>query len=136
MVFPRLGLVAEYGSAWLLPRLVGYSRSLDLLLSGRVVLGEEAFRIGLVDFLAEPVTIVERAVAFARQLVEGSSPTSMAVIKGQLLRALDQTFDEAVADSDIEMRASFRRPDIGEGVASLRARRSPAFPALDGAAVR
>ena len=47
--FARRGLVAEYGMSWLLPRLVGYSTALDLLLSGRVVLGEEALRLRLVD---------------------------------------------------------------------------------------
>ena len=44
--FARRGLVAEYGISWLLARLVGPSRALDLLLSGRVVRGEEALRLG------------------------------------------------------------------------------------------
>ena len=47
--FARRGLVGEYGIAWSLPRLIGLSRSLDLLLSGRVVLAEEALTLGLVD---------------------------------------------------------------------------------------
>ena len=47
--FARRGLIAEYGIAWLLPRLVGQSRALDLLMSARVVLGDEALAMGLVD---------------------------------------------------------------------------------------
>jgi enoyl-CoA hydratase/carnithine racemase len=59
--FVRRGLIAEYGSAWLLPRLVGTSRALDLLMSGRVVLGPEAQAIGLVDQLVEPEALVDEA---------------------------------------------------------------------------
>src|SRR5436309_9912685 len=52
--FSRRGLVAEHGSSWILPRLVGPSRALDLLLSGRIVLAEEAVELGLVDRVANP----------------------------------------------------------------------------------
>ncbi len=45
----RLGLPAEFGLSWLLPRLVGLTRAADLLLSSRVVLAEEAAEIGLVN---------------------------------------------------------------------------------------
>ena len=51
--FSRLGLVAEYGTSWLLPRIVGTSRALELLLSGRAVDADEALRIGLVDQVPE-----------------------------------------------------------------------------------
>lgn len=64
----RRGLIAEYGASWILPRLVGTSRALDLLPSGRVMLGEEAHRIGLVDHLAEPGELLDDAVAYAEEL--------------------------------------------------------------------
>src|SRR5205823_9018767 len=47
--FARRGLVAEHGISWILPRLVGPARALDLLLSGRVVLAQEAAELGLVN---------------------------------------------------------------------------------------
>jgi len=125
--FARRGLIAEFGTAWLLSRLVGPSRAMDVLLSGRVVLGDEAARIGLVDFLAPPDSVVDDAVAYATDLAENCSPTSMAVIKDQVRRALDQPFDASLALADTRMRESFERADVLEGVASYLEKRSPRF---------
>ncbi len=80
--FVQRGLVAEYGISWLLPRLVGYSTALDLLLSGRVIRGEEALRLGLVDRVSAQV--VDDAVAYAAELAAHSSPWSMATVKAQV----------------------------------------------------
>jgi enoyl-CoA hydratase/carnithine racemase len=128
--FVRRGLIAEYGISWLLPRLVGPSRALDLLLSGRVVLGEEAFAMGLVDRLVEPDALVDTTVAYAQDLAASCSPTSMAIIKDQVQRHLDVGLEEALADAERLMAESFERPDVGEGVASYVDQRPPAFPPL------
>ena len=128
--FVRRGLIAEYGISWLLPRLVGPSRALDLLLSGRVVLGEEAFSMGLVDRLVDPDALVDAAVAYAQELAAHCSPASMAIIKRQLRRDLDAGLDAALSDAERLMRESFERPDVVEGVASYVEQRPPAFPSL------
>jgi enoyl-CoA hydratase/carnithine racemase len=128
--FTRRGLIAEYGIAWLLPRLVGPSRALDLLLSARVVRGEEALSIGLVDHLAEPDALVDTAIAYATDLATNCSPTSMAVVKDQVRRALDSTFATATAEAETEMLASFHRPDFTEGITSYLENRPPDFPGL------
>jgi enoyl-CoA hydratase/carnithine racemase len=128
--FVRRGLIAEYGTAWLLPWLVGRGVALDLLLSGRVFLGEEAHAIGLVNRLAAPEAVLEAALEYATDLAENCSPTSMSVIKGQVQRALNATFDEAFVEADTEMRESFMRPDVDEGVSSFLERRPPAFAEL------
>jgi enoyl-CoA hydratase/carnithine racemase len=129
--FARRGLVAEYGMSWLLPRLVGYSTALDLLLSGRVVLGEEALRLRLVDRVSEPGRVVDDAVADAAELATYSSPWSMATIKAQVQADLDRSFAEAVAEADELMIRSFDHPDVLEGVRSYHERRAPAFPSLE-----
>ena len=129
--FVRRGLVAEYGVAWLLPRLVGTSRALDLLLSGRVMLGEEAHRIGLVDHLCEPETLLDDAVAYAEDLTANCSPTSMAIIKAQVQRGLDHSFEDNFAESERLIAESFDRSDATEGVESYLEKRPPAFPPLD-----
>jgi enoyl-CoA hydratase/carnithine racemase len=128
--FVRRGLIAEYGCAWLLPRIVGTSRALDLLMSGRVVLGAEAHEFGLVDFLESPEGLLDAAVAYAADLAQNCSPTSMAVIKGQVHRALNSSLDQALHEAQEQMRESFSRPDVKEGVASYLERRQPEFPPL------
>ncbi len=128
--FSRRGLIAEYGISWLLLRLVGLSTATDLLVSGRVVLGEEAQRLGLVDRVTEREAVLGEAVAYAQDLAEHCSPTSMAIIKDQLHGDLGRSLAEAVAVADSEMVASFARPDVAEGVASYAERRSPTFPPL------
>jgi enoyl-CoA hydratase/carnithine racemase len=128
--FARRGLIAEYGIAWMLPRIVGTSRALDLLLSGRTILGQEAFRIGLVDHLATAEELVERAVAYAEDLATSCSPTSMAIIKGQVQRGLEAGFEDAFEDAERLIVDSFDREDVAEGVNSYLEKRLPAFPPL------
>jgi enoyl-CoA hydratase/carnithine racemase len=129
--FVRRGLIAEYGIGWLLPRLVGASRARDLLLSGRVILGEEAAAIGLVDYLTPAGELRDAAVAYARDIAENCSPTSIAVIKRQLREAEDGDFDTAFEAAEPLLRESLERPDFGEGVMSFVERRPPVFPPLD-----
>jgi enoyl-CoA hydratase/carnithine racemase len=128
--FVRRGLVAEYGIAWLLPRLVGPSRALDLLLSGRMIAAEEAHLIGLVDRIVDASDLVDAAVAFATELATYSSPTSMAVIKAQVQRAMNTDLASAMSEADALMIESFAKPDAKEGVASFLERRPPDFAPL------
>lgn len=128
--FTKRGLIAEYGLSWILPRLIGQSRALDLMLSSRVVLGEEALALGLVDRVVEPDELLDAAVAYATDLATTCSPTSMAVIKRQVLRHADMTFEEAVAESDQLMLDSFDYADVPEGVSSYLERRAPSFNPL------
>ncbi len=128
--FSRLGLVAEYGSAWLLPRLVGRATALDLLLSGRKVDAGEALRIGLVQRVLPRAEVLPAAVAYARDLATSCSPAAMATIKAQVWAAADSGSDEAFAESVRLMVESFGRPDFTEGVLASRDRRTPKFPPL------
>jgi enoyl-CoA hydratase/carnithine racemase len=128
--FARRGLVAEHGISWLLPRLVGPARALDLLLSGRVVLAEEARELGLVGAVHAPEALLEETLAYARDLALHCSPASMAVMKRQVYGDLERGLAEATGDADRLMLESFARPDFAEGVSSFVERRDPSFPAL------
>lgn len=123
--FSRLGLIAEYGSAWLLTRLVGLAHATDILVSGRSVSAEEAASIGLVTAVDDDP--VARAHAWARDVADHCSPTSISVIKRQLLAADAQTMVEAVDLSVAEMLASFRRPDLPEAITARLEKRPPRF---------
>lgn len=125
--FSRRGLVAEHGISWVLPRLVGPARALDLLLSARVVLGREAVELGLCNHATPAETVLEEALAYAHELATLCSPASMAAMKRQVYAALAQSIAEATADADRLMLASFAKPDFAEGVASFIERREPNF---------
>ncbi|MBI5088169.1 MAG: enoyl-CoA hydratase [Actinobacteria bacterium] len=128
--FVRRGLIAEHGISWILPRLVGTARALDLLLSGRVVLAEEAAAMGLVNEVVAPEHLLDRVLEYAADLAVNCSPTSMSIIKQQVHH--DQLRDIGAASEDaLElMKASLRRSDFREGVASYLERRPPHFAPL------
>jgi enoyl-CoA hydratase/carnithine racemase len=128
--FARRGLVAEHGISWILPRLVGPARALDLLLSGRVVLGREAVELGLCNRATPAETVLEETLAYAHELATQCSPASMAQMKKQVYAALEEPLSEAVAEADRLMLASFAKPDFAEGVSSFVQRREPRFAPL------
>lgn len=128
--FSRRGLVAEHGISWVLPRLVGPARALDLLLSGRVVLGEEAATLGLVNRAVEPEKLLEQTLAYARELAVNSSPASMATMKRQVYADLTRELPDALEEANRLMGESFTAPDFVEGVASFMERREPRFAPL------
>src|SRR5919198_1783714 len=125
--FSRRGLVAEHGISWILPRLVGPARALDLLLSGRVVLAEEAAELGLVNRAIEPDRLLEETLAYAHDLAANCSPASMAAMKRQVYSDLERGLDQALAEANRLMLESLAAPDFREGVASFVERREPRF---------
>ncbi|MCW2968191.1 MAG: enoyl-CoA hydratase [Solirubrobacteraceae bacterium] len=128
--FARRGLVAEHGISWVLPRLVGPARALDLLLSARVVLAEEAATLGLVNRVVEPEALLDQTLAYARELAELCAPSSLATIKAQVYADLQRSLPDALAETNQLMLASLQADDFREGVASFVERRPPAFPPL------
>ncbi len=134
--FARRGLVAEYGLSWILPRLMGPSRALDILLSARTVLAEEAHTMGLVDRLSEPGQALQDAREYAAELIRYSSPSSMATIKRQVYDDLDRSFADSMATAIEYMAQSFDHPDFREGVESFVEHREPSFEGLAGASAR
>jgi enoyl-CoA hydratase/carnithine racemase len=134
--FARRGLVAEHGISWILPRLVGPARALDLLLSGRVVLAEEALELGLVNRVVPGADLLDETLAYARDLATNCSPASMATMKRQVYADLEHGLEAALEEADRLMLRSFTAPDFVEGVASFVERREPSFPALAGSGMR
>ncbi len=123
----RLGLPAEYGLSWLLPRLIGVTRAADLLLSSRVVLAEEAEQLGLVNRALPPDELLAHTYAYAGQLATEVAPSSLAVTKLQLYRDLHGDVATSVNDAASRMGEMMRGADFAEGVAALSEKRPPAF---------
>ena len=125
--FAQRGLIAEYGIAWILPRLVGLGQAIDLTFSGRIVGAEEALRMGLVSRVVPHEGFAAELHGIAADLALRSSPRSLRVMKRQLYDAqfesLAESYDTAVA----EMLESFGSEDFGEGVAHWQEKRDPVF---------
>ena len=126
--FVRRGLIAEWALAWTLQRVAGPARALDVLLSGRVVLAEEAKELGIVNEVVAPEALMDRVVAYATDLITNCSPSSMAAIKRQVWQAGEQTIDESLSWAVELMQASLKQADFKEGVKSFVEKRPPSFP--------
>lgn len=124
--FAKRGLIAEHGSSWMLPRLIGPMNALDLLYSARMVDAAEAERLGLVRTLPAE-NFLANVQSIARELVTASSPRSIGVIKRQVFQSYFQSLAEAWAVADKEMIASFGSQDFKEGVAHFVEKRAAAF---------
>ncbi len=129
--FARRGLVAEYGIAWTLPRLIGVENALDLLLSARTFDAAEAKSLGLISRVVPRDEVLAAAQSYARDLAIHCAPRAMAVIAGQVLDELDATYDEALARSFDHVDRFIGGPDLREGIASFRERRAPRFSPLE-----
>jgi enoyl-CoA hydratase/carnithine racemase len=125
--FAQRGLIAEYGMAWMLPRLIGHSNALDLLFTARMIDAPEALRMGLVNQVLPRETFMESVQRYAGDLASNVSPRSLRVIKRQVYDAMFQTLAEAFDISEQEMLASLKCEDFREGVAHFIEKRPPVF---------
>jgi len=125
--FARRGLIAEWGSAWVLPRLVGTARALDLLMSARTFVAEEALEMGLLNAVHPADELLDRVLAYATDLAVNASPTSLAIIKQQVYADANRPLAAAEDQAIVLMRESLEREDFAEGVASFVERRPPSF---------
>jgi enoyl-CoA hydratase/carnithine racemase len=124
--FSRLGILPEANSLWLLPRLIGVNRALDLLLSGRDFTGAEAAAIGLAKAALPKDQVLGAAREYAAQLATTTSPMSLALIK-RLLHSWLQEGDraKAMADETDWVWWTSTQPDIVEAMTALSERRPP-----------
>jgi len=128
--FSRRGLIAEWGSSWLLSRIVGPAHAIDLLLSGRKVEAPEAERMGLVNRVVPHDDLLPFVRSYVQDLAASCSPTSMAIMKRQIYEHLTESLGHAEEEAFRLMVESFSRPDFREGVMSFLEKRPPKFRRL------
>jgi enoyl-CoA hydratase/carnithine racemase len=128
--FSQRGLIGEWGISWLLPRLVGTGRALDLMFSPRRVTGAEAAAMGVVNLALPAEEVMPHSIRYVQELAAKCSPTSLAIMKRQVYEQLTTTLGPAEKEARQLMVESFGRPDFKEGVASFMEKRPPQFGRL------
>jgi enoyl-CoA hydratase/carnithine racemase len=125
-VYVRLGLAPGGGGAWLLPRIVGVTNALDLVLSGEPIDAAEALRIGLVSRVVPAADLTSATREFAQRFVL-SAPRSVQVAKRTLYRGLEMSFEASLDFIRPHIAALRQTEDHKEGLRALQERRLPRF---------
>lgn len=123
--FARIGLVPDCGSSWILPRLVGIARAMELSLLAERLPAETALQWGLVNRLEEDPDLMPKALELAGRLAAG--PKSLGLIRQMYWEGLDNRYGEQLAlEARLQTRAATTR-DYQEGVAAFREKRPARF---------
>lgn len=125
-LFVRRGLTVDGGGTWLLPRIVGLQRAMELTLTGRTVEASEAKEIGLCLEVVEPETLDAAIDELAAGLLEGA-PLAQAFTKRAIGRTWEMSLDAALAWEAQSQVTCFQTEDFSEGVAAFTERRPPVF---------
>jgi enoyl-CoA hydratase/carnithine racemase len=125
--FARIGVPGEKGSAWLLTRLIGQARALDLLYTARRFDGAEAERLGLVNAVYDDDALLGQVMEYARNIAAYSAPRALAAMKAQVWTALDEDYSTGFAAADHEQDLATKTDDFREAFASYREKRAPNF---------
>jgi enoyl-CoA hydratase/carnithine racemase len=125
--FARLGLPAEYGTGWMLPRLMGTANAAQFLFQGGPISGEEAQRLGFVQRVFADDELLPATLDYARTLARENSAESLRTMKRALFLDAAGGLDTAYRRSVDDMNAALRHPDMKEGLAAFKERRPPNF---------
>jgi enoyl-CoA hydratase/carnithine racemase len=125
-VFTRRGIMPEANSTWLLPRLIGTAKALDLLITGRILSAREALDYGIVSRVVPPEELVAEAIRIGRDIATNTAPASVAVTKRLVWRQIFETDPvRAKAAEDLLFHWIGKQPDAAEGVTSFLEKREP-----------
>jgi enoyl-CoA hydratase/carnithine racemase len=127
LIFPRRGLAIEFGSSWLLPRIVGLANAVDLALTGRLIDAQEALRMGLVSRVVADSELMPAARALAADLATQCSPLGISYVKRFLYQHLYTDLPTAIHDEGESAAVMLRSQDFKEGVKAFLEKRTPKF---------
>jgi enoyl-CoA hydratase/carnithine racemase len=124
--FTKLGLSPGMGISYLLPRLIGLARASELLYTARLVLGEEAARIGLVNMACDPDEVLSCAMNMARSIAS-NAPAAVRLTKEALRQHLGHEVRQAAHHEAFAQAATLKMQDAAEGMSALLEKREPVF---------
>jgi 2-(1,2-epoxy-1,2-dihydrophenyl)acetyl-CoA isomerase len=123
--FARIGLVPDGGSSWILPRLIGMSRAMELSMLAERLPAETAGEWGLVNRVVDDEAVMEVSMAMARRLADG--PKALGLIRKMYWASLEKTYPEQLQfEADLQSQAGLTK-DHDEGVAAFREKREAKF---------
>ena len=122
-----LNLPAEYGLSWLLPRLIGGARALEILLSSRKFLTDEAFAMGLIHQLVPPDTLLDQTRAYMQDMITRVSPESLKETKRQTYMDFHRDVGASVRDANERLDAMVKQADYKEAIAAFLEKRAPVW---------
>ena len=126
MSYVNVGLIPGDGGAWLLPRIIGMPKALELIWSGELFGAERALELGYVSKVVPHEQLMEETRAYALRLADGP-PIAMQLAKRLVYRAMDQTFPEALEAAQAAMTIVQSTEDAVEGLRAFREKRKPHF---------
>ena len=128
-VFVRRGIVPEACSSWFLPRVVGISRAMEWVATGRVFDADEALAGGLVRSVHPPGELLDAAHALAREIADNTAPVSVALARMMMWRMLGAEHPMVAHRADSRgMYFRGRSADAAEGITSFLEKRAAEFP--------
>ena len=122
----RRGLSTDAGVSWWLPRLVGYTRAMDIILTGRDVDSDEAMRIGLATQTVADEKFAQTVLAFATQLAAGP-PVALALSKRLMMESSSATMDAQLHNEVVHIKTCFATNDVQDAIVAFREKRAPRF---------
>ncbi len=126
-IFPRRGLAIELGASWLLPRIVGLANAVELAVTGKLIDGAEAYRIGLVSKVVPHDDLMPTARALASEIANQCSPLGAGHAKRMVYEHLFTDLSTACADEDRTAVLMTRSEDFKEGIKAFTEKRAPRF---------
>jgi len=124
--FNRLGIHPGMGATWTLPRLVGPAHAAELLYTGRILDGDEAARIGLVNRAVPREQVLDEALTLARAIAT-CAPRAVRGTKQALARSLGATLSDQLGFEAERQAECYESSDLREGIAAVREKRDPRF---------
>jgi len=126
LIFPRVGLMMELGSTFLLPRLIGASNAAEMMLTGRKFTAQECQRMGLLSYVVAGENLMAKAREIAGEMLQ-CSPTSLALTRRALYSGMRGTVENAWELEKEGMESCYHSPEHKEYVTAFMEKRKPDF---------
>jgi 2-(1,2-epoxy-1,2-dihydrophenyl)acetyl-CoA isomerase len=124
--YVRRGLSPDAGVSWMLPRLIGHARAMDIVLTGRDIAADEAERIGLASAVYAAEQFAEAVRVYASQLAAGP-PLALALTKRLMMHSQDAPLDVQLREELVHIKTCFGTGDVREAMAAFKEKRAPVF---------